>query len=283
MTMPTPYFREMGAGTPVVCIHASASSSAQWRSLMERLASRYRVIAVDLYGSGRTSAWPGDRPMRLDDQLALLEPVFRAAGDEFHLVGHSFGGAIALKAAFVDRSRVLSLALYEPVLFSVLMADARDGAAAREIVAVRDDTIRLVDQGELDASAARFVNYWMGEGAWAATPESRKPAIAAAMRAVKLEWHAAFSEPTPLHAFGAIDVPTLLLTGKKSKESARAIARLLRAVLLRVRAEDLEGVGHMAPVTQPERVNPLIERFLDAAQAPFAGHHVERAAAAAAL
>jgi pimeloyl-ACP methyl ester carboxylesterase len=283
MATPTPYFRELGAGTPVVCIHSSASSSVQWRSLMERLAPRYRVIAVDLYGSGRTPAWPGDQRMRLDDQLALLEPVFRIAGDRFHLVGHSFGGAIALKAAFVDRSRVISLALYEPVLFSVLMADAPDSVAAREILAVRDDTIRLVDQGELDASAARFVDYWMGEGAWATTPESRKPVIAAAMRAVKPEWHAAFCEPTPLYAFAAIDAPTLLLTGAKSRESTRAIARLLRAVLPRVQAEDLSGVGHMAPVTHPERVSPLIERFLEAAQAPLAGAYVERRIPEAAL
>ena len=45
-----PYFREAGSGTSVVCIHSSASSSGQWRALMERLADRFRVIAVDLYG-----------------------------------------------------------------------------------------------------------------------------------------------------------------------------------------------------------------------------------------
>jgi len=54
-----PYFREAGAGTPVVCIHSSASSSGQWRALMERLADRFRVIAVDLYGSGKTAAEVG--------------------------------------------------------------------------------------------------------------------------------------------------------------------------------------------------------------------------------
>jgi len=262
----TPHFREIGAGPSVVCLHSSASSSGQWRALMERLAPRFRVLAVDLYGSGKTPAWPGDRPMQLDDQVALLDAVFRAAGDRFHLVGHSFGGAIALKAALADPGRVLSLVLYEPVLFSVLMADAPESDAAREILAVRDDTIRLIDQGDLDASAARFIDYWMGEGAWTATPENRKPVIAAAMRAVKPEWHAAFSEPTPLHAFAAIDVPTLFLTGTESKASARAVARLLTAVLPWVRPEDLEGVGHMAPVTHPERVGALIERFLEAAR-----------------
>jgi pimeloyl-ACP methyl ester carboxylesterase len=210
--------------------------------------------------------------MQLDDQLTLLNTVFQVAGDRFHLIGHSFGGAIALKAAFAYRRRLISLVLYEPVLFSVLLAQMPQSDATRDILAVRDDTIRLADQGDLNASAARFVDYWAGEGAWAATPEHRRPAIATAMRAVKPEWHAACSEPTPLHAFAAIDVPTLLLTGAQSKASARAVARLLTAVLPRVRVEEIEGVGHMAPVTHPERVNPLIERFLEGAQPPLAAH-----------
>lgn len=264
-----PYFREAGSGTSVVCIHSSASSSGQWRALTERLADRFRVIAVDLYGSGKTGAWPQDQPMHLDDEVALLRSVFRAAGDRFHLIGHSFGGAIALKAALADRDRLLSLTLYEPVLFSVLMADAPESAAAREILAVRDDTIRLVDEGNFYISAQRFVDYWMGDGTWAATPESRRPVLAAAMRAVKSEWYALLHESTPLSAFAAVHVPTLFLTGSKSKAPALAIARLLTAVLPRVRAKEIEGVGHMGPVTHPDTVNPLIERFLEAAPMPL--------------
>ena len=60
-----PYFRETGSGTSVVCLHSSASSSGQWRALMERLADRFRVIAVDLYGSGKTAAWPQDQMTRV--------------------------------------------------------------------------------------------------------------------------------------------------------------------------------------------------------------------------
>jgi pimeloyl-ACP methyl ester carboxylesterase len=265
-----PYFREVGSGTAVVCIHSSASSSGQWRPLMERLADRFRVIAVDLYGSGKTPAWPDDRPMYLADEVALLEPVFQAAGARFHLIGHSFGGAIALKAALRRPDRLMSLVLYEPVLFSILVADAPESPPAREILAVRDDTIRLVDEGNLDASAQRFVDYWMGDGTWAATPEARRPGLAAAMRTVKPEWNAAFHEPAPLSTFAALDVPTLFLTGTRSTASARAVARLLTAVLPRVQVEEIEGAGHMAPLTHPDRINPLIERFLQA-QPPLAG------------
>ena len=52
---PRAFLREAGRGPAVVCIHASASSSAQWRPLMDRLADRYRVLAVDLYGSGKNA------------------------------------------------------------------------------------------------------------------------------------------------------------------------------------------------------------------------------------
>jgi pimeloyl-ACP methyl ester carboxylesterase len=270
MQSQAPFFREAGTGTPVVCIHSSASSSGQWRPLMERLTHQFRVIAVDLYGSGKTAEWPHDQPMHLDDETALLGPVFQAAGGRFHLIGHSLGGAIALKAALTADDRLMSLVLYEPVLFSVLMADAPESDAAREIVAVREDTIRLIDEGNLNASAERFVDYWKGAGAWAAIPEPRRPAIAQAMRAVKPEWHAVFHEPTPLEAFAEIDVPTLFLTGTKSKASVKAVARLLTKVLPRVCVEEIEGVGHMAPVTHPERINPLIEKFLEATQ-PLAG------------
>src|SRR5512144_3434751 len=109
MTPARVFVREAGTGPAVVCIHASASSSAQWRPLMDRLAGRFRTLAVDLYGSGRSPRWPDDRPLSLADEVALLEPVLAAAGDGFHLVGHSYGGAVALTAALAEPGRLRPL------------------------------------------------------------------------------------------------------------------------------------------------------------------------------
>ncbi len=50
------HFREAGAGPGVVCVHCNASSSAQWRALMDRLAARFHVLAGDSYGAGRGPA-----------------------------------------------------------------------------------------------------------------------------------------------------------------------------------------------------------------------------------
>jgi pimeloyl-ACP methyl ester carboxylesterase len=266
MTTMTParaYFREAGTGPAVVCIHASASSSAQWRPLMDRLADRFRTLAVDLYGSGKSPRWPDDRALSLADEVALLEPVLAAAGDRFHLVGHSYGGAVALKAAVADPGRLRSLVVYEPVLFSVLLAEDPAQPAVREIVAVRDETVTAMEAGNPSAAGARFLDYWMGAGTWAGLPEPRRNAVATAMGSLTAEWHAAFMEHTPLSAFTSLDVPTLCLTGSDSPEAARGVARLLTKVLPRVTDVEIAGVGHMGPVTHPERINALIERHLE--------------------
>ena len=256
------YVREAGVGDPVICIHASASSSAQWRPLTASLSSRYRTLAVDLYGSGRSPNWPGNRPLTLADEVALLEPVFAGAGQRVHLIGHSYGGAVALKMALTHPEWLASVIVFEPVLFSLLLAEDPDQPAAREIRAVRDETTAAVDRGDLAAAGARFIDYWMGADAWAAMPDARRDTVAGLMRCVKGQWHAAFEEATPLHAFAELDVPVLCLVGANSPASSRSVARLLVKTLPRVTEVELEDVGHMGPVTHPDRVNALIEHHL---------------------
>jgi pimeloyl-ACP methyl ester carboxylesterase len=260
--MQAPFFREAGTGPAVICLHANASTSGQWRPLMERLAGRFRVIAVDTYGAGRSPAWPAGRAVQLADEVALLEPVFRAAGERFHLVGHSYGAAVALKAALLQPARVRSMALYEPTLFALLEEESPGQPAAREIDAAARDAAGAVERGDLDAAAQRFIDYWMGEGSWRATPPERRPAIAASMRNVHGWRHALFTEPAPLATFARLAVPILYLLGSRSRASAHGVARLLTRTLPDVTVRELEGVGHMAPVTHPDLVNAAIEEHL---------------------
>ena len=118
-----PFFREAGSGPGVVCTHANASTSGQWRSLMELLAPRFRVLAPDSYGSGKSPEWPSDRVISLRDELALIEPVLERAGAQFALVGHSYGAAISLVAALLNPGRVRAMTLYEPTLFALIDAE----------------------------------------------------------------------------------------------------------------------------------------------------------------
>lgn len=266
MQGPEPYCREAGSGPGVVCIHANASTSVQWRPLMDALTPKYHVFAPDSYGSGKSPQWPSEQMINLRDEAEFLEPVFYRAGTPFALVGHSYGGAVALIAALANPGRVRALALYEPTLFAVVDAESPSPNAADGI---RDIALRagaMLDAGDRDAAAGLFIDYWMGAGAWEQTPELRKPAIIASAANVRRWAHALFTEPAPLAAFRTLDIPVLYMTGKHSTPAAHAVARLLTAALPRVEVVEFENLGHMGPVTDPQTVNPVIARFLDSAQ-----------------
>jgi pimeloyl-ACP methyl ester carboxylesterase len=246
----------------VVCLHASASSGRQWQALGRRLAGRYRVLSPDLYGAGDSPPWPAEREPTLADEVALLEPVLEAAGEPVHLVGHSYGGAVAARAALTYPGRFRSLVLIEPVLFGLLLAEDPGQRAAREVVAVCQHTRTAVELGALDSAARRFIDYWMGPGAWAGMPPHRRAAAARAMRAVSSEWSAIFAETTPLAAYASLDLPTLYVVGGKSPASTRAVARLLTRALPDVSTAELAEAGHMAPITHPDLVSAAIEAHI---------------------
>jgi len=263
MREPEPFFRETGTGPGVVCLHSNASTSGQWRGLTDLLALKFRVFAPDSYDSGESPQWPSDRVIRLRDEVALIEPVIRRAGPRLALVGHSYGATVALIAALAHPRRVRAMALYEPTLFALLDAEMPAPNAADGIRDVVADAGVALDSGNQDAAAERFIDYWMGEGTWQRMPEPRRAPIAASAVNARRWKHALFTEPTPLAAFRGLDVPVLFLVGGQTTESARGVARLLVAALPRVEVLEFPELGHMGPVTHPERVNAAIARFLE--------------------
>jgi pimeloyl-ACP methyl ester carboxylesterase len=263
MSSPAPFVREAGDGPGVVCVHANASSSSQWRSLVDLLSPRCRVLAADSYGAGKSPAWPGHRPIRLHDEAALLEPVFQHAGAPFALVGHSYGAAVALVAAAARPERVRALALYEPTLFAVVDSVSpppNDSDGIRFAVA---EAAAAVASGEPDRAAECFIDFWSGDGTWARMPEARRAPIRASIVDVGAWGSALFTERTSLEAVAALRMPVLLMVGTSSPPSGRGVSRLLARVLPRVEMVELPGLGHMGPVTHPNVVNRVVASFLD--------------------
>ncbi len=262
----SPTVREAGQGEPVICLHSSASSGGQWRALIEHLSPLWRVLAPDLLGYGRQAPKQSLPDFCLAHELDWLEPVFQQAGKTFHLVGHSYGGLIALLTALKYPSRVMTIVVYEPTAWSVAVHADPAHPGALEIEALRQNAFRSVAADRLMDAAEHFVRYWAGDKAWEAMPSDRREITAQGMRKVRDEFageiQAHASGQASIDAYSGITLPMRYLTGSSTKAPVQRVAELLVPAIASAEHIDLEGLGHMGPVTHPQVVNHQISEFL---------------------
>jgi len=256
------YYRDQGTGPCVVMVHSSSSVSGQWRDLIERLQDRFRCLAPDLLGYGRTGPWSGTNLYA--DEQAIIEAMIGQAEGPVHLVGHSYGGMLAALTTLARPAAVRTLTLVEPTFFTFLR-EAGDEAAFGEIEAVARQATDLSAAGENEAAARAFLDYWVAPGAFDAIPAPTRDAVVASMPKQSHEWP--FWQPTdlpPLEGLRAIACPVLLLRANGTTLAASRVVDLILPVLQNVEYAEIEGAGHMSPVTHPDKVNPVIETFLAA-------------------
>jgi pimeloyl-ACP methyl ester carboxylesterase len=259
---------EQGSGEPVLLLHCSGSSGAQWRALIERLSDRFRVVAPDLYGCGGSAPWPGRGPFHLAHEAEIASALLGRIGEPAHVVGHSYGGATALHLARLRGDLLRSLAVIEPVAFHLLRGgDETDALALREISAVAATVADSLACGDYQGGLGRFTDYWSGAGAWDALPAAKRDTLAARLVKVALDFHATLNEPARLNDFRMLALPTLVLRGSRSPLPTRRICELLARALPEACMKTIDGAGHMAPLTHRDEVNDLIVAHLDANRA----------------
>ncbi len=249
---------------PVVCLHSSAASGKQWRRLVAEGGDAWAWHTPDFYGHGDRPAWPELMPSHLAVEAhGVLAGLPFATDRPFHLVGHSYGGAVALQVALQQPQRVLSLTLYEPVAFGVLSSDdANDEPALTEIHDVAARVNQALDQGDLAAAARGFCGYWQGRDNWAELGGGQQSRLAEAMPTVRRHFDALFTAPWSDRDLATLRMPVRLLCGSETRLSAQRVARTLAERLPQAQLTWLEGAGHLAPLSEVKRVNALLMNAL---------------------
>jgi pimeloyl-ACP methyl ester carboxylesterase len=267
----------------VIALHCSGASGRQWRQLAETLGPGVELIAPDFVGSGSRGHWPGDRPFALTDEAALLVDIIDACPGPVHLVGHSYGGGVALRAAIERSTQIASLSLYEPTAFNVLKAMGPDGQAhLAEIRGIADDVQQAFLGGDSHAAARLFVDYWNGNGSWAAmSPDNRAELVRYVPKAC-LDFRALINEPMPLVAYKRIQGRLLLLQGEHAPGPTEAIVRKLTSFMKPAGVMTVAGAGHMGPLTHADVVAGAIAAHISAQEPAVRNEHRSQIFAAAA-
>ena len=246
-----------------LALHCSGASGRQWRRLQEHGAGAIRVIAPDLYGAGSVgqwhAQWHGQHAFSLADEAERILSLPELRNCRLHLVGHSYGGGVALRIAAMIPERIASLSLYEPSAFHLLHVLGPRGRAAfgdirRVARAVADGLVT----GDYAAGAQTFVDYWNGPGSWEAMKPELQADVTRYVPKACLDFHALFEEDMLRSAYGTFRFPVLIMSGEFAPAPTRVVAGGLAELIPGAVHARIAGAGHMGPCTHAEAVNARI-------------------------
>jgi len=276
---PVHYLDFGGAGPTMVLVHGLGGSHVNWLAAGPRLATRARVLAVDLAGFGRTPL-AGRSPRVRANQRLLGRFVDEVAGAPALLVGNSMGGMISVLEAAQHPERVAGLVLVSPsvprprgvpldrLVGTAFAAYAIPGVGERFLARRRAqlgtegivrETLRLccVDPGRVPPEV-------VAAGLALAREREGMPWADAAFLQAARSLLAVLARPGAyLRVIGSVTVPTLLVHGSGDRlvplGSGRNVARLRPDWAFEV----LDGVGHVPQIEDPGRFAEVVSVWLD--------------------
>jgi 3-oxoadipate enol-lactonase len=241
--------RSLEGRPALVFLHGFALDARMWRRQVEAFANDHSVMTVDLPGFG-----PQARDLGEVEPATELRRAMETAGlARAHLVGMSFGAAVAVDFALAYPGRVQSLVLIAPMLLSrrlgidawsrcVDLANEGDKTTAAEVW-LDDALFETLRQDEELFEEVRQIVLDYGGGHWSGRVTS------------------SFHHPDPVPALKELQIPTLVLSGEADIPSFMLMAEAYAKTIPNARREIVQGVGHHASLEAPGHVNELIRAF----------------------
>jgi len=245
------YYEETGKGIPVVFLHGFSLNSRMWKNQLEYFSKKYRVIAYDARGHGKSDS-PStgySRDERAEDLLNLSKFL---GLKEFHLVGFSMGGGDALCFAIEHQEYLLSLTLVSSV-----------ASGYTPTVKLNDYTEVIREKGLAEAKRIYI------ESALSVY-EKRGVKFRNELESMMNEFSGAiwvdpmmgkYPKRNDVNMAAKVRIPTLIIAGKNDI-SWMPLAKILNEKMLDSRLELFSGVGHMLNLEAPAKFNKLLEDFL---------------------
>ena len=261
-------YETWGRGEAVVLLHSGGASSAQWTKIAELLQEKHGLVAPDLLGFGATEVWPVSGMLTHDLQADLVAEVIKHwDGGPADIVGHSYGGATAVRLKLRYPHLVRSLVLIEPII-TRLLQEAGD-PLYETAIQTGIFFIESFDRGWPEKGWERFIDSRNGAGTWAGMSDRSKARFVAQSAQTKEGFISNRNNTTTLADCRAIDVPTTIVCGARTTAEDRRVTEIMRDAVAGCRYELIADAAHMSPLTHPEKVAGIIQRHLESARPKF--------------
>ena len=249
-----------GEGPPLVLVHGASADHTTFRVVGPRFAHRFTVHSIDRRGRGASGDAPDYAVEReFEDVTAVAEAVAGDAGTPVVVVGHSFGGRVALGGA-LRTDAIHAVVCYE---------GAPPSAAERYQPVGAEERVRgHLAAGDPDAALATFLREIVGMSEpdlehYRADPVW--PRRAAAAHTIVRELDAEVSPAASLDALAGVAQPVLQILGGASRSAFRIATEALDRRLADGRVVVIDGAKHAAHHTHPDQFVAAVEAFVDTA------------------
>jgi pimeloyl-ACP methyl ester carboxylesterase len=251
--------RSRRATSSVIALHSSLSSGRQWSKLAIELGHRCQIIAPDLSGYG-DDCGPSTLPTTLAQEVEWLAPRLDEARGPIHLIGHSYGGAVAFKIATDSpyARRVRSLTLIEPVLPTLLRDEPADRRLYDRFARLMQEVCADMVDGLAMEAIDKFTSFWNGSGPPEQLSDKARLRLIAHADKLSFDFNAVLAEQNVAAAAATLRVPTLLVSGGWSPYLTQRIVGRLMIIIAGAQLRHLTGAGHMLPLTHAALINPEI-------------------------
>jgi len=264
-------YDETGSGPTIVLVPGSCSTGAAWRSVIGEWNGRFRCVATSLLGYGGTSERRTEDDASILYEAEILESVIRKAGGKVHVVGHSFGGGVALLVALRKRVPIASLTIVEAPAVELLRSMGEHG----HYQAIRNMTkeyFTSFESGNQEA-VATMIDFYGGAGTFASWPPRLREYAVKTTHVNILDWANAYGFPISPDVLAAVDVPTIVLCGSKSHPAVQRACELLSECIPGATFATIAGASHFMTGTHPGKIARMVSQHIgkvDLADADYA-------------
>jgi pimeloyl-ACP methyl ester carboxylesterase len=237
------YFEQQGSGPPIVFIHGSYATTSTWKNMVQHLANSHHCISIKLPGHCETPNPADFSQPSIETELTIVEQVVGQLTQEpIHLVGHSFGGVVALAQALKGTLNVNQMTLYEPVATWVLERSGDEEMSGRvnELLAKHEYEM----SNELPSVCGHVINFWGGDDTFEALPDFIKDSMVRLVKNNIRHWGVIAAMDSKITDLYRCNIPTRLVYGDQSNPVAGAICNHLEEHLPNSNKYIIKGASH---------------------------------------